>query len=203
MAKEGGFFSPNRKVSGKDKQVASSMSAGSYGGYIDAGESRGFVSPEQAERMLANPERFRMRPSETRYLRESMGLPRAQFFNPSGNEVGQIASATSDLSGLLANKQPLSPIGSDAYKKEVEGFVKEMKESPFYRRNFDLDTGERIDKYFNPIPGEAKFGEEEMRRDYPFRRQFRYDSFDGPNYTPGVPFGKKPEKKKKIINFKK
>ena len=49
MAKEGGFFSPNRKVSGKDKQVASSMSAGSYGGYIDAGESRGFVSPEQAD----------------------------------------------------------------------------------------------------------------------------------------------------------
>ena len=102
MAKEGGFFSPNRKVSGKDKQVASSMSSGSYGGFVDAGSSRGFVSPEQAESMLANPERFKMRPSETRYLRESMGLPKAKFFSPSGNEVGQIASATSDLSGLLA-----------------------------------------------------------------------------------------------------
>ena len=98
MAKEGGFFSPNRKVSGKDKQVASSMSAGSYGGYIDAGESRGFVSPEQADKMIKNPEAYKMRPSETRYLRESMGLPRAQFFNPSGNEIGQIASATTDLS---------------------------------------------------------------------------------------------------------
>ena len=103
MAKEGGFFSPNRKVSGKDKQVASSMSSGSYGGYIDAGESRGFVSPEQADKMIKNPEAYKMRPSETRYLRESMGLPRAQFFSPSGNEIGQIASATTDLSGLLAS----------------------------------------------------------------------------------------------------
>ena len=103
MAKEGGFFSPNRKVSGKDKQVASSMSSGSYGGYIDAGESRGFVSPEQADKMIKNPEAYKMRPSETRYLRESMGLPRAQFFSPSGNEVGQIASATTDLGGLLAS----------------------------------------------------------------------------------------------------
>ena len=32
------------------------------------------------------------------------GTPRAQFFNPSGNEVGQIASATTDLGGLLAQK---------------------------------------------------------------------------------------------------
>ena len=31
----------------KDTKVASSMSGGSYGGYVDAG-SRGFVSPEQA-----------------------------------------------------------------------------------------------------------------------------------------------------------
>ena len=103
MAREGGFFSPNRKVTGKDKQIASSMSSGSYGGYIDAGESRGFVSPEQADKMIKNPEAYKMRPSETRYLRESMGLPKAQFFNPSRNEVGQIASATSDLSGLLAS----------------------------------------------------------------------------------------------------
>ena len=88
-------------------------------------------------------------------------------------------------------KQPLSPIGSDDYKKEVEGFVKEFKDSDYYRRNYDLNTGERIDKYFNPIPNEAKFGEEEMRRDYPFRRQFRYEHFDGGGYTPGVPYGQK------------
>ena len=28
-----------------------------------------------------------------------------------------------------------------------------------------------------------------MRRDYPFRRQFRYENFDGEKYTPGVQFG--------------
>ena len=116
MAKEGGFFSPNRKSSSKDKRVAGS-----------------------------------------------------QFFSET--------------------KQPLSPIGSDDYNKEVEGFVKEFKDSDYYRRNYDLDTGERIDRYFNPIPGAAKFGEEEMRRDYPFRRKFRYEHFDGGGYTPGVPYG--------------
>ena len=118
MATTGGFFSPNKKLSSKDKRVAGS-----------------------------------------------------QFFSET--------------------KQPLSPIGSDDYNKEVEGFVKEMKESPYYRRNFDLDTGERIDRYFNPIPGASRFGEEEMRRDYPFRRKFRYEHFDGGGYTPGVPYGQK------------
>ena len=113
MAKEGGFFSPNRKVSGKDKQVASSMSSGSYGGFVDAGSSRGFVSPEQADRMLKNPGAFKMRPSETRYLRDSMGLPKAQFFNTCGNEVGQIASATTDLSGLSEDEN------YKAYMKEA------------------------------------------------------------------------------------
>ena len=54
--------------------------------------------------MIKNPEAYKMRPSETRYLKTymEMGLPRAQFFTPSGNEVGQIASATTDLKGLIA-----------------------------------------------------------------------------------------------------
>jgi len=127
MAKEGGFFSPNRKVSGKDKQLASSMSAGSYGGYVDAGESRGFVSPEQADKMINNPEAYKMRPSETRYLRESMGLPRAQFFNPSGDEVGQIASATTDLGGLVASNNDFDNDGFDSYMKKYYGFGTDSK----------------------------------------------------------------------------
>jgi len=127
MAKEGGFFSPNRKTSSKDKQVASSMSSGSYGGYIDAGESRGFVSPEQADKMIKNPEAYKMRPSETRYLRESMGLPRAQFFNPSGNEVGQIASATTDLGGLSEDEN------YKAYMKEA-GIRYPRQLSPMFHR---------------------------------------------------------------------
>ena len=54
MVKTGGFFSPTRLAGNKDKKVASSMSGGSYGGYVDAGESRGFVSPEQADKMIKN-----------------------------------------------------------------------------------------------------------------------------------------------------
>ena len=68
---------PRFQEAGKNQDLASSMSAGSYGGYIDAGDARGFVSKEQAERMLTNPEAYKMRPSEIRYLRESMNLPRA------------------------------------------------------------------------------------------------------------------------------
>ena len=63
-----------------NQNIASSLSAGSGGGYyVDAGSTRGFVSKEQAEKMLKNPEAYKMRPSETRYLRESMNLPRASL----------------------------------------------------------------------------------------------------------------------------
>ena len=102
------------------------------------------------------------------------------FFSPSANKDNRIGANT---------KKPLSPIGSDAYNKEVEGFIQDFKNDFIYRDKFDVDTGERKDKYGRPIPGE-RFGEEEMRRDYPFRRQFRYENFDGDKYTPGVPFGK-------------
>ena len=153
MAKEGGFFSPNRKTSSKDKQVASSMSAGSYGGFVDAGESRGFVSPEQAESMLANPERFKMRPSETRYLRESMGLPRAQFFSPSGNEIGQIASATTDLSGLVA--------ASDFDKAGYDNFLK---------KDFGVDSESSIYKSFpNRIKMDLRKEFKEKQRDFKYQ----------------------------------
>ena len=101
------------------------------------------------------------------------------FFSPSANKDNRIGANT---------KKPLSPIGSDAYNKEVEGFIQDFKNDFIYRDKFDVDTGERKDKYGRPIPGQ-RFGEEEMRRDYPFRRQFRYENFDGEKYTPGVPFG--------------
>ena len=105
------------------------------------------------------------------------------FFSPSAKRDNR------SLGSLGAtNKKPLSPIGSDAYNKEVEGFIQDFKDDFMYRKKFDVDTGERKDRYGRPIPGE-RFGEEEMRRDYPFRRQFRYENFDGEKYTPGVPFG--------------
>ena len=115
MAIEGtGIKAPSKKASRMaGKKVASSMSGGSYGGYVDAGDARGFVSPEQADRMLKNPEAYKMRPSETRYLRESMGLPRAQadtdtferrdFFSMKTDPRNEVktASASGDFSGTF------------------------------------------------------------------------------------------------------
>ncbi len=82
-------FSDAKNTIQNKNLIASSMSAGSYGGYVDAGDARGFVSPEQAERMLKNPEAYKMRPSETRYLRQSMGLPLASAGNLTNLGIGQ------------------------------------------------------------------------------------------------------------------
>ncbi len=155
MAKEGGFFSPSRKTSGKNKQIASSMSGGSYGGYVDAGESRGFVSPEQADRMLKNPGAFKMRPSETRYLRDSMGLPRADagktFFSPSGNEIGQIASATTDLSDLIA--------ASDFDKTDYDNFLE---------KDFGINSDSRT---YQSFPNNIK---SDLREQFKEKEGFKY-----------------------------
>ena len=168
MAREGGFFSPNRKVSGKDKQVASSMSSGSYGGYIDAGESRGFVSPEQADKMIKNPEAYKMRPSETRYLRESMGLPRAQFFSPSGNEVGQIASATTDLGGLTAQNYISGDVSDDK-----EGF------NNYLRSGYGID-GMEDSKYKNMGGQFQRLLRESYNENKLKQRDFKQDSSFAP-----------------------
>ena len=179
MAKEGGFFSPNRKLSGKDKQVASSMSAGSYGGYVDAGESRGFVSPEQADKMIKNPEAYKMRPSETRYLRESMGLPRAKFFSPSGNEVGQIASATSDLSGLLARdtsedqkfNRYLDAVGIKNPRQLPDTMKRMLREN---MRDDEADGTFKDGQLVNQLPSNYKETEQQVIQDNEFNKY--YDS---------------------------
>ena len=107
------------------------------------------------------------------------------FFSPSAKKDNRIAGLT---------KKPLSPIGSDDYNKEVEGFIQGFKDDFNYRMNYDVDTGQPL-RNFQPDPYRTEkkdyFGEEEMRRSYPYRRQFRYENWDGEDYTPGVPFGKK------------
>ena len=206
---EGGFFSPSRssfttgnsksgdgtQVAGffsKKKEVPTKKFKGIKGrtAEIDAINSQTYRDMGDESMADTFKEKYNIDP------RDYMNLQSKRFVSPSGDEVGQIASATSDLSGLLANKQPLSPIGSDAYNKEVEGFIKSFKDDFLYRDKFDVDTGERKDRYGRPIPGE-RFGEEEMKRDYPFRRQFRYENWDGEKYTPGVPFGQKPKTEEK------
>ena len=90
-----------------EKKVASSMSSGGYGGYVDAGDTRGFVSSEQATKMLANPERFKMTPGEIKTLRQNMPVDRVQkdiqseIRRPSFFSTTQdVKVASSDVSGL-------------------------------------------------------------------------------------------------------
>ena len=75
-------------------------------------------------------------------------MARGDFFSGSAKKDNRIGAAT---------KKPLSPIGSDAYNKEVEGFIQDFKNDFIYRDKFDVDTGERKDKYGRPIPGQ-RFG---------------------------------------------
>ena len=58
-------------------RTASSDSAGSGGGYFDAGPRRGFISPQQGQRMLDNPDSFKATPGELRLIREGLNLPQA------------------------------------------------------------------------------------------------------------------------------
>ena len=190
MAIEGtGIKAPSKKASRMAGKVASSMSGGSYGGYVDAGDSRGFVSPEQADRMLKNPEAYKMRPSETRYLRESMGLPRAQatersnFFSPGGgafderNDV-QIASAD----GI----QSLSLPGSPEFKQEVKQYEKSIRDS---------DIPGHIDKFgTDELKNLTEQGQKRLEESYKIYRDFNYER-NPINYVPGIDFSKKEEKK--------
>lgn len=141
-----------------EKKVASSFSGGSSGGnYVDAGDARGFVSIDQATKMLANPDRFKMRPSEVRYLRESMPIDRVQaptekpnYFSPGGgaydsrNNV-ETAFTGSDFSGLVSNTD--TKIASNAYSDASGDFNKYLKEN----YGFDSDS-----KTYKNIPGNFK-----------------------------------------------
>ena len=116
------------------------------------------------------------------------------FFSQRLDKV-KVAQAGASFTNPAPEKkiQPLSEIGSEAYKKEVEGFIKGFKDDFNYRNKFDVDTGERKDKYGNVIEGGEVYGEKEMRRDYPFFREFRYER-NPIQYQQGIPFGKKETK---------
>jgi hypothetical protein len=99
MAKDGGFFSGSER---KDKRIAGNLGPSTpiknYGGNM------GFSQNFGAGRVT------NVKPKKGFTLKDvyesPKGLVKKTFFSPSGNEVGQIASATSDLSGLMASKLP-------------------------------------------------------------------------------------------------
>ena len=93
MAREGGFFSGSER---RDDRIAGNLGPSTpiknYGGNM------GFSQDFGAGRVT------NVKPKKGFSLKDVYGdgTPRAQFFSPSGNEIGQIASATTDLSGLTA-----------------------------------------------------------------------------------------------------
>ena len=116
-------------------KIASSMSAGSGGGYIDAGPTRGFVSPEQATKMLYSPEKFKMTPGELRYLRGSMPpvnkvdaqTPKGGYFSPDGGAFdsrNNVQVASADLSGFTGSD---FSVANDANK--VTGIVNQASQN--------------------------------------------------------------------------
>ena len=159
------FNNLQSKGVGDDTKVASSMSAGSGGGYyVDAGERRGFVSTEQAERMLANPEAYKMRPSEIRYLRQSM---------PFTEKVD--ASGTINIDGKTFEKrrgagygggvEVDSGIKTPAPETKVDE-TKRMAGDFFSPQNFQrsgvpdatIMTGEQVRQSLTGDPGYTRFG---------------------------------------------
>ena len=64
-------------VNNNEMKIAESTAAGSYGGYFEVSPKRGFISPEQGRRMLANPKNFNATPGELRIIREN--LPQASI----------------------------------------------------------------------------------------------------------------------------
>ena len=145
-----GIKTPSKKSSrmAGGKKVASSFSGGSSGGnYVDAGDARGFVSIDQATNMLANPERYKMRPSEVRYLRESMPIDRVQAPSSirSGDQFSPVVSDTDMSPSLGATEGSLlasANLGTD------DGF------NQFIQKDFGISTDSSTYKSF---PNNIKF----------------------------------------------
>jgi len=128
--------------------VASSLSGGTGGGHYHETRSGAFVGTQQAESMLANPQKFRMSPADVRYLRESMGLPRAQ--TPSGIEVGQFAA--NDLSGMqISSPRTLTPTRTYGYPSQQEVDAAAEEGSSGFTPSASLNINKQAGESANPL----------------------------------------------------
>jgi len=183
-----GIKAPSKKSSrmAGEKKVASSFSGGSSGGnYVDAGDARGFVSIDQATNMLANPERYKMRPSEVRYLRESMPIDRVKaptektnFFSPGGGAY----DSRNNVETASADIQSLSVPGSESFANEVDQYERNMQKTTTSDQFGEKGTDER---------------QQNVEDSYKIYRQFRYENDPG-GYIEGQDYSKTPAKEKTI-----
>ena len=171
MAKEGGFFSGSAK---KDNRIAGNLGPSTpiknYGGNM------GFSQNFGAGRVT------NVKPKKGFSLKDVYGdgTPRAQFFSPSGNEIGQIASATTDLSGLVARDT------SDETKfknyMNLHGLERNIKSYPptmirMMKENMRDDEAEgrfKDGQFVNQLPSNYKETEQQVIQDNKFNKY--YDS---------------------------
>ena len=148
MAKEGGFFSGSAK---KDNRIAGNLGPSTP---IRGEYTLGPLNKNQGATYPAN-----VRPKKGFGIKDLYGSK--SFFSPSGNEVGQIASATTDLSGLS---------DEDNYKAymKLQGIKYPRTLSPMFHRlnkeNFrdDVESGKFKDGQFvNQLP--KNYGEQEQK----------------------------------------
>ena len=122
------------------------------------------------------------------------------FFSGSANQKKRMAgnSPTGDIK-LADNKvaQPLSQIGSEAYEKEVQGYIQQQKSDPTYDLRFDKE-GYRINRFRERVEETPSFSEDIIRQNYPAVRQFLYER-NPLQYQEGVPLSKKKEDKGNIL----
>ena len=94
------------------------------------------------------------------------GTPRAKFFSPSGNELGQIASATSDLSGLIARdtsedqkfKRYLDAVGIKQPRQLPDIMKRMLREN---MRDDEADGKFKDGQFVNQLP--KNYGEQEQK----------------------------------------
>ncbi len=148
-----------------DTKVASSASAGSGGGYIDAG-SRGYVSPEQATKMLTYPERFKMTPGELRYLRGSMPIKKVEandnkIYSDStqtlGAKDGSLISMANTNNQGITTAAPETKI-SETKRMAGEGFFAPQNYRMSQNPDATIMTREQMGQSITGDPGYSKFG---------------------------------------------
>ena len=154
MAKEGGFFSGSER---RDNRIA-----GGFSGYSTEDKKNVInYQKKKAADPSYQPKSYELE-SLKRQTMPGGGLVDNKYFSPKGQEVGQIASATTDLSGLIASGDKFDKDGYNQYLKKFYGMESEdriYKNYPNYfkrdlRDSFkdDVDSG-----YFTPKSKEGAF----------------------------------------------
>ena len=160
------FGNRSSNITESDTKIASALE-GSTGGYIDAGPRRGFVSPEQATKMLLNPERYRMSPSEVNFLRGSM--PFTDKVDASKNKIYsdtiQTLGATEGSLLTMANTENRGIVTAAPETKITvprmagEGFFSPKNFQKSGSPDATIMTREQMGQALTGDPGYTRFGQ--------------------------------------------